>query len=128
MFVSVFESVTFARLLQPTKASDSMLVTLSGITILVNPVQLWNAAVPIIFISFEIVIPTRLPQFSNARAAMLVPPVMVTENCFEIICLAIALALSANAVMFVKLRHPTNASSHICNTLAGTVTLVNPLQ
>ena len=65
-------SVTLARLVQPLKAELPMLVTLFGITISVNAVQLLKAASPMLVIPLPSVTLARLVQLLKAEFPILV--------------------------------------------------------
>ena len=104
MLVTPWGIVILVRLTQFLKAEALIHVTLSGMIILVSPVQSRKAAPP-----------------------MIVPLVILTVKEVESACFATVLAFVAEPVMFVSLVQPEKAPLSMFVTLSGIVTLVSPV-
>ena len=122
-----------AKLLQPENALLPILVTLSGIVMLVKPVQFWNELL-------RILLPLVRITVFNEDGTLLDPPnIEVNVWLTDGIVMLVKLVQPKNAippiyvtlsgiVMLVKPAQASNALSPICVTLSGIVMLVKPVQ
>ena len=100
----------------PSKAYSPMLVTLSGIVILLRQLQLWNAFCGMLL---QPVTVTSLSVLGTE------PPNIYLNN--DDSPVAVLDAPTNGIEMLVKLLHSSNADSSILVTLFGIVMLVKPL-
>ena len=124
MLVTLSGITILVKPVQPENAELPMLVTPSPIVTLVKPVQPENALYPMLVTLSGIVTLVKPVQSSNAELPMLSPPFIIT-SC-KLFCGISSMAI-VGIVAFVMLQ-PENAELPMLVTPSPIVTLVKPVQ